>query len=117
MMCKNCVYYCKCREIPVAEDGCSDFKDADLFVELPFRVNQTVYYIELATKYEPVIIDGAAYYKLVDDSKVKARFFDGDALEAYLMPVPPFATRRVRKYFATKAEAEQALAEAVKKNG
>ena len=117
MKCNMCVYYPKCREIPVEENGCEDFKDNMMFVELPFMVNQLVFYIEPATKYEPVIIDGAAYFKLVDDSKVKCRLFNGDALEEYLMPTLPFMERRVKKYFATKAEADQALAEAVKKNG
>ena len=117
MKCNMCVYYPKCKEIPVEENCCEDFKDSMMFVELPFMVNQLVFYIEPATKYEPVIIDGAAYFKLVDDSKVKCRLFDGDALEEYLKPTLPFMERRVKKYFATKAEADQALAEAVKKNG
>lgn len=110
MKCTDCVYYPKCGERPFKEDGCADFKDSDLFVELPFRVNQLLYYIEPATKYEPVAIDGAAYFKLVDDSKVKSHWFSGEDLERYLLQ-DPFMVKQVKRYFTTKKEAEKALEE------
>lgn len=117
MKCKNCVFYCKCREIPSEEDGCRDFKDQSMFVELPFHINQLVYYIEPATKYVPVVIDGAAYFRLEDDSRVKQHLFTCEDLQPYLEPILPFRTRTVKKYFTRKEDAEKALAEVVKKNG
>lgn len=115
MKCDKCVYYCKCREIPVEGNGCGDFKDRDLFVELPFRVNQLVYKIEYASKYVPVIIDGVAYFKIEDDSRVEQHCFSGEDLQKFLEPV--LFVREVPEYFATRAEAEKALSERVKKNG
>ena len=116
MKCDQCVYYPKCKELPVDESGCTDFKDRDMFVELPFMINQIVYRIKLATKYVPVVIDGTAYFKLEDDSKVETHIFSCEDLEEYLLQ-DPFGVTTVRQYFATKAEAEKALAERVKKNG
>lgn len=117
MKCEKCVYCPKCGEKPGDGTGCTDFKDRDMFVELPFLINQLVYYIEPATKYVPVVIDGVAYFKLEDDSKVKSHIFSGEDLQKYLEPILPFHARNVRQYFATKKEAEKALAERVKKNG
>ena len=116
MMCDQCVYYPKCKELPVDESGCTDFKDRDMFVELPFMINQMVYRIKTATKYVPVIIDGAAYFKLEDDSKVETHLFSGEDLERYLLQ-DPFGVTKVREYFATREEAEKTLLERVKKNG
>ena len=112
MKCEFCVYQPKCNTVP---GGCDDFKDKDLFVELPFMINQFVWYIKPATKYVPVTIDGDAYFKLVDDSKVEGHLFSGEDLERYLMQ-DPFGAVKVNEYFATREEAEKALAE-VKKNG
>ena len=95
---------------PVEENGCADFKDRDLFVEMPFMVNQLLYYIEPATKYVPVVIDGTAYFKLVDDSAVKEHFFSGEDLERYLLH-DPFMVKRVKEYFPTREAAEKALDE------
>jgi hypothetical protein len=117
MNCERCVYYPKCDEKPFDETGCPDFKDGEMFVELPFLINQQVYYINPATKYVPVIIDGAAYFKLEDDSKVESHLFSCEDLQKHLEPILPFQARNVRQYFATKEEAEKALAERVKKNG
>lgn len=113
MKCDSCVYQPKCEDTPC---DCESFKDKDMFVELPFMLNQYVYYVEPATKYVPVTIDGDAYFKLVDDSKVKGHLFSGEDLERYLL-CDPFGMREVPEYFATREEAEKALAERVKKNG
>ncbi len=110
MLCKNCVYEPKCSE-PAKGTGCADFKDAHVFMELPFMVNQIVYYIEPQTKYVPVVIDGAAYFKLVDDSKIRTHVFDCGELVDYLPPPIPGCVRERRKYYATKKEAEKALEE------
>lgn len=115
MNCKYCVYEPKCGTKPTEEAGCVDFKDRDLFVEMPFMINQLVYYIDFATKYVPVVIDGEAYFKLVDDSDVKEHWFSGEDLERYLLH-DPFMVRRVKEYFTTREEAEKALEE-VKSHG
>ena len=110
MLCKTCVYEPKCSD-PHKGTGCADFKDKFTFLEIPFMVNQIVYYIEPATKYVPVTIDGDAYFKLVDNSKVVSHMFDCGELEDYLPPMIPGCVRERRKYYATKQEAEAALEE------
>jgi hypothetical protein len=116
MKCKNCIYYPKCRDIAPEENICTDFKDRYLFVELPFMVNQLLYYIEPATKYVPVIINGDAYFKLEDDSKIKTHMFDCGELVDYNPPIVPGCWRERRKYYTSKVEAEKALEE-VKSRG
>lgn len=115
-LCKQCVYYPKCGERPGDENGCKDFKNSVMFMELPFMVNQIVYYIEPGTKYVPVIIDGDAYFKLEDDSKIRAHAFDCGELVNYLPPLLPDMVVERRKYYNTKKEAEKALEE-VKSRG
>ncbi len=110
MLCKSCVYEPKCSD-PAKGTGCADFKDKLLFMELPFMVNQIVYYIEPGTKYVPVVIDGEAYFKLEDDSKVKNHVFNCGELVDYLPPIIPGCVRERREYFATREEAEKALEE------
>ena len=110
-LCKQCVYCPKCGEKPADENGCKDYKDSHMFMELPFMPNQGVYYIEPGTKYVPVIIDGDAYFKLEDDSKVKFHVFDCGELVDYLPPMFPGMAVERRKYYATKEEAEKALEE------
>lgn len=110
-LCKQCVYCPKCSEKSVVKYGCRDFKDREMFMELPFMVNQMVYYIEPSTKYVPVVIDGEAYFKLEDDSKIRTHVFDCGELVDYLPPIIPGCVRERRKYYATKEEAEKALEE------
>lgn len=110
-LCKLCIYYPKCSEKPVDDAGCTDFKDIGMFVELPFMVNQIVFYIEPGTKYVPVVIDGDAYFKLVDDSEIRTHRFDCGELKDYLPPKVPGCVRERRKYYATMQEAEKALKE------
>ena len=110
-LCKQCVYYPKCGEKPAEETGCADLKFADMFMELPYMVNQIVYYIEPATKYVPVIIDGDAYFKLEDDSKIKTHVFDCGELVNYLPPIIPGCVIERRKYYSTREDAEKALEE------
>lgn len=116
MKCKNCIYYPKCGEITPEETICTDFKDSYFFVELPFMPNQFLYYIEPATKYVPVIINGDAYFKLEDDSKIKTHMFNCGELVDYLPPMLPGMVRERRTYYSTKKEAEEALEE-VKSRG
>lgn len=112
MKCEYCVYYPKCREVAHEENICTDFKDKSCFMELPFAVNQLVYYIEPGTKYVPVVIDGNAYFKLVDDSKIRIHAFDCGELVDYLPPIIPGCVgEKRRKYYATRQEAEEALEE------
>ena len=115
-LCNLCVYYPKCGEKPSEENGCKDYKNSEMFMELPFMVNQIVYYIEAGTKYVPVIIDGDAYFKLEDDSKIRTHTFNCGELVNYLPPMIPGFVRDRRKYYATKEEAEKALEE-VKNRG
>ena len=117
MKCKYCVYYPKCKDVASEEDICKDFKDKHLFVEMPFMANQLLYYIEPATKYVPVVIDGNAYFKLEDDSKIRTHWFDCGELVDYLPPsIAGCVREQRRKYFTTMKEAETALEE-VKKRG
>ena len=111
MKCKHCVYEPKCGSKPIEEAGCVDFKDRELFVEMPFMANQLLYYIEPATKYVPVVIDGAAYFKLVDDSEIKTHMFDCGELEHYLHSGIHGFMRERTKYYTTRDEAEKALEE------
>ena len=43
MECCNCIYYDKCRELPVTEDGCADYKDKILYIGFPCKIGTTVY--------------------------------------------------------------------------
>lgn len=115
MSCKQCVYCPKCKDIPADGGGCNDFRDRELFVELPFCVNQIIFFIKHATKQVPVVIDGEPCFKLVDDTKVESTVFRGDILSEYIEPVAPGQVKTVKKYFATREEAEKALAEMKKK--
>lgn len=113
MKCDVCLYQPKCEDTPC---DCESFKDKRMFVELPFSPFQLLYYIEPGTKYVPVVVDGDAYFKLEDDSKIKTHFFDCGELEDYLPTIVPGCVRERRKYFTSKQEAEEALEE-VKKRG
>lgn len=111
MSCEKCVYCPKCKERPENGGGCSDFKDRELFVELPFRVNQIIFFLCNETKKFPVVIDGEPYVKLVTETKIASTVFSGDILSEYIETVLCGQKKTAPKYFATKKEAAQALAD------
>ena len=113
--CNQCIYQPKCKDITADGRGCGDYKNRGRFIELPFCVNQLIFFIKNETKRVPVSINGEAYFKLEDASKVASTLFRGDILCKYIEPADPFGFKTVPQYFATKEAAESALAE-MKKN-
>lgn len=111
MSCKECVYYPKCKESTADGGGCGDFKDRKQYVELPFDVNQIIFFLRNETRKIPVVINGEPYFKLVNYTKVDSTVFAGDILSEYIETVLYGQEKTAKKYFATKEEAEQALAD------
>lgn len=111
MSCKRCVYCQKCKERPENGGRCSDFKDRELFIELPFHVNQIIFFLRNETKKVAVVIDGEPYFKLVTKTKIDTTVFSGDILSNYISATRSEQAKIEKRYYPTRADAEKALAE------
>ena len=101
--CKDCVHFEVCRgeyaegiEQLLACDGCEDFKDRSLFVELPIKPSEKVFYFDTEGRiYETTVtqpVYGASGF-LIDSDVV----FNSNLIGA--------------RFFLTREAAEQALKE------
>ena len=110
MSCKQCVYCPKCKDIPADGGRCNDFRDRELFIELPFHVNQIIFFLRNETKKVAVVIDGEPYFKLVTETKIDSTSFSGNILSDYISATRSEQAKTEKRYFPTRAEAEKALA-------
>lgn len=86
--CEKCLYYPHCDEYHFDESGCDDFKDASLFVEMPCKIGDTVWfttYGDIPTCTEVYRIscnigaDGLHSYFETQDTNGNTDYFHGEA--------------------------------------
>lgn len=103
--CKNCVHekVCRIREFPsieeILKDGCNHYKDKSLFVELPCKVGDEVYYI------------GGVYKDTIDEATVVAIYVEECGLAFRLERNLCYWDEQEAGIFFTKEEAEKKLKE------
>ena len=84
-MCKDCIHFVVCEEVPTkSADDCDFFQDRSRFVELPCKVGDTVYVIESIAGEEKIIQDhvetmGIGYYA----DGINIYQFDGIKTDGY----------------------------------
>ena len=119
--CKDCIFFPKCDEYPFDESGCKDFKDKSLFIEMPCKVGEDVWLLKDCGDFSCGIEGGCrSSYCSVDCYWYNRKYTADWKVVCHTVESTVDAAKLLINYknaiFATREEAEAALAERMKKD-